>query len=404
MGATLERKLQVEIRNADDPASFRYYSQRLVRDLEAKGILRTVVETTNLAIHVNKMDILAAECIRTFPTVTFPANLLLKREEIETGKVRGASVVAALHAAGSAFTRRAYIEAPFDLMYGFRGVQRDLALLSPFEMIMQYSMEEVKPPNSTETNPNAILTDKGLLYKEQCLKAGRHPQYEASVHYEVQPSGNRISLPGIDALRILRHRWFWERRPRPHVPVWSFSKIPRSNIAPEENARLLSVYMRPWTLNSDNATEHTPLLLNLCKVSQDVVAKPIPIVASDPKPLRRIRGKQNVGHETTAKLPVQSIASSYSITWNHYIHGHVVSRSSRRFIMNLLSATAARVIERHESSDEDSDVSDIERCKTHAGSLDLIHETLQGIAAKDEENGALSFGRHATSIKMGRDM
>ena len=162
--------------------------------------------------------------------------------------------------------------------------------------------------------------------------------------------------------------------------------------------------MRPWTLNSDNATEHTPLLLNLCKVSHDVVAKPIPIVASDPKPLRRIRGEQNVGHETTAKFPEQSIASSYSITWNHYIHGHVVSRSSRRFIMNLLSATAARVIERHESSDEDSDVSDIERCKTHAGSLDLIHETLQGIAAKDEENGALSFGRHATSIKMGRDM
>ena len=28
----------------------------------------------------------------------------------------------------------------------------------------------------------------------------------------------------------------------------------------------------------------------------------------------------------------------------------------------------------------------------------------QGIASRDEENGAISFGRHATSIKMGRDM
>ena len=55
-------------------------------------------------------------------------------------------------------------------MYGFRGVERDLALLSPFEMLMQYSMEEVKPPNSADKNPNAILTDKGLRYKEECSK------------------------------------------------------------------------------------------------------------------------------------------------------------------------------------------------------------------------------------------
>ena len=72
--------------------------------------------------------------------------------------------------------------------------------------------------------------------------------------------------------------------------------------------------------------------------------------------------------------------------------------------MNPFSATAARVIERAESSDEDSDISDIERCKEHAGSLDLIHETLKGIAARDEDNGATSFGGHAASMKMGRDM
>ena len=90
MGATLHRKLAAE-KDSEDPHSFRYYSQRLVRDLEAKGILRTIVETTNLAIHLNDNDILEAECVRTFPTVTFPATLLLKREEIETGKINGAS-------------------------------------------------------------------------------------------------------------------------------------------------------------------------------------------------------------------------------------------------------------------------------------------------------------------------
>ena len=72
--------------------------------------------------------------------------------------------------------------------------------------------------------------------------------------------------------------------------------------------------------------------------------------------------------------------------------------------MNLLSATAARVVERENSSDDDSNVSDVERFKTHAGSLDLVHETLRGIAARDADDGVIAFGRHATSIKMGREM
>ena len=53
---------------------------------------------------------LSAECVRTFPPVTFPATLLLKRDETETNKLRGVqkkevaignesrpSVIAAVH-------------------------------------------------------------------------------------------------------------------------------------------------------------------------------------------------------------------------------------------------------------------------------------------------------------------
>ena len=70
------------------PASedFKKYSRRLVRDLELKGIVRTAVEGTNLSLHAAHTDILEAECVRTFPTIRFPANELLKREEIETLK------------------------------------------------------------------------------------------------------------------------------------------------------------------------------------------------------------------------------------------------------------------------------------------------------------------------------
>ena len=93
-----------------------------------KGTIRTAVESVNLSLHANHADVLMAECIRTFPTVTFPASLLLKREEVETRTVMGASVIAALHH-GHGNNVRAYIDPPFDLMYGFRGSEQNVDLL-----------------------------------------------------------------------------------------------------------------------------------------------------------------------------------------------------------------------------------------------------------------------------------
>ena len=80
----------------------------------------------------------------------YPALLLLKREEIETAKKRGDSVVAAVRVTGSALARRAYIEGLLDFMYGFRGTEGDLPLLSPYEMLMQYAMVEVKRPHASD--------------------------------------------------------------------------------------------------------------------------------------------------------------------------------------------------------------------------------------------------------------
>ena len=112
---TVARKAEVEERL---PAAkdFQKYSRRLVRDLEAKGIVRTALETVNLARFCDSSDVLRAECIRTFPTVTFPASLLLKREEIETGKRAGASVFASIHH-GQGNPAHAFVEAPFELAH-----------------------------------------------------------------------------------------------------------------------------------------------------------------------------------------------------------------------------------------------------------------------------------------------
>lgn len=128
---------------------FKKYARRLVKGLELKGTIRTAVEGMNLSLHWKEdYDILFAECIRTCPTVTFPTTLLLNREETETNKRSGVqrkevaigsdagpSVNAALHH-GRGDTNRMYKEPPFDLLYGFRGGQYSVDLLSPYEMLL----------------------------------------------------------------------------------------------------------------------------------------------------------------------------------------------------------------------------------------------------------------------------
>ena len=94
---TIERKIESEPR-LPGATGFQKFSRRLVKDLEARGIARTATDLVNLARYTDQKDLMKAECIRTFPTATFPASLLLRREEIESGKISGASIITPLHA------------------------------------------------------------------------------------------------------------------------------------------------------------------------------------------------------------------------------------------------------------------------------------------------------------------
>ena len=69
-----------------------------------------------------------------------------------------------------------------------------------------------------------------------------------------------------------------------------------------------------------------------------------------------------------------------------------------------MSATAARLVETSADIDTESDDSDNEQPRGHAGNLNLVRRTLQGIASHDTEEGRVSFGRHDACIKMGRDL
>ena len=112
-----------------------------------------------------------------FPTVTSPATLLLKREEAETNKLRGMqkkevalgqeagpAVMTSLHH-GHGNTNRMYKDPPFDLLYGFRGGRDSVDLLSPYEMLLHYSIERILPPTNTRAQSRADWTEEGK-YRE----------------------------------------------------------------------------------------------------------------------------------------------------------------------------------------------------------------------------------------------
>ena len=147
-----------------------------------------------------------------------------------------------------------------DLMYGFRGNKCDVDLLSPYEMLLWWDLVRIVPPTRFADCPRSEWTPAGRAYTKMCQEEKVRPDYKAGIHYIATENSDRILLPDILQLCSLRHRWCWEKRQRPHIPTWSFAKVPSPLFSPKENARMLCVYMRPWTLNHEDSSRLDPRL------------------------------------------------------------------------------------------------------------------------------------------------
>ena len=75
-----------------------------------------------------------------------------------------------------------------------------------------------------------------------------------------------------------------------------------------------------------------------------------------------------------------------------------------RFIQNLLAAAAATKMEDSENSSDDSDAEQWENLDVKAGPMELVRQTLQGMASRNTEEGVKAMGRHARTIRLGRSL
>ena len=120
---------------------------------------------------------------------------------------------------------------------------------------------EVPHPNATVVT--STWTEECKVYLSECKECKQIPKPKPGEHYVAVEALDHILLHEHPALGTLRHRWYWQKRRRPHVPVWNHAKVPKTSLSPNLNYRLLSVYMRPWTLNIADVTESNPMLSEL---------------------------------------------------------------------------------------------------------------------------------------------
>ena len=61
-----------------------------------------------------------------------------------------------------------FVQAPMDLMYGFRGNKCDVDLFSPYEMLLWWDIVRIVPPTRFAECPRSEWTPAGRAYTKLC--------------------------------------------------------------------------------------------------------------------------------------------------------------------------------------------------------------------------------------------
>ena len=211
-------------------------------------------------------------------------------------------------------------------------------------MNVHWKATRINPPLSRAESQYAQWTEQGLAYHKECRTSHLTPHYKPGLHYLAIPACKRILMPDLPQLCSLRHCWCWEPRNRPAVPVWSYAKMPSSRWSPAENARMFCVFMRPWTLQPEEATVDNPLLWNLGRmVNTEQKCAWLSCPAAIPEFSDAVKGSRNPGSVqantkrrrlSQKSVPAEELKAGhkycYATSWDIYIYTrtHCVKHST----------------------------------------------------------------------------
>ena len=156
----------------------------------------------------------------------------------------------------------------------------------------------------------------------------------------------------------MRNKWYMRRRLRAVVPAPSNTPMPDKQPNAESKARLYSLYLRPWVLDSGVATEEVPHLSQL-----DVV------------PNKRHDGMRR---RVFRKQPEHSDQGrSYADAWHWYIRGNVVTKHACKLITQFMAACCSKT--KRQEGDEMIDPDKEQHLRSlpeNKLSLDRVHNLL----------------------------
>ena len=294
-------------------------SGRMITDIEMNGTLRGAVEEFNLCVNLRANDVLFAECIRTFSTVSINAQQWMHRLELELQRRPTLAVAVTVPPTRRPNKRSVRSKAPWVDLYGFRPLGRQpLAHLAPYEFLMYWCGEALVPPVRNDPAPRTRWTEEGVkLQADSKYKEGKRKAVPG-VHYVVLEPGaadDYVTFPRtpVDVFGELRHCWVIARRPRPYVPVLEGVPLPSPTRTREDNAKYMSVFFRPWTLHRPR--EGVPMLDELGAIEPQARS-----AATDGAPAEE----------------------DFPRAWAAYIRGNVVSKHAARLISSMLTKTMAR--------------------------------------------------------------
>ena len=125
-------------------------------------------------------DFISTECIRTFDTVSFPANYFLKREQAELSPSKTQVQSIKVQSRYQRGQKKTWTTAPFDLMYGFRpnvqtpGTNVLTHKLSPWEMMRIWRATKIESPKLPDRyKVSATRTWEMILADFEQLEATR---------------------------------------------------------------------------------------------------------------------------------------------------------------------------------------------------------------------------------------
>lgn len=275
-----------------------------------------------LSMYASETDVLTPEFIRTYQHVAFNGTNLLRAEEAVCKEERPEVVKhAILHPQGERET------VGFDhQFYGFRPQVTSVWYLNAWEFCMYWEVKRFK--------------------KKQGVQDLQGP--------------DELAFPDTPRLQQFRKTWFLHRRHRLRIPTTYRTKLPKARRdSKEEQGRLYSVYLRPWTLLEEAASAHVPFLGHLGR----------PRLAAQ----HAQGGEQN------------PLKTGYWENWLFYLRGQVVSRHQCRIIKQFVGITNL----------VDFDCEDLPESQTgasrgvqeaHNWTVEQVQRVLQALTATSDES------------------